>query len=447
MSAENSPKSSTKKTGGSFYKVLLSLCFIVAAFFLGTLFSKKEVTPVIEPIAEPKEEPVIIPTAEETDGKVTDIRTLSKGFDLQRNLEITTGDLATTERVDAKSYVAEYTLKIKQPAPAKTLEQLSEANPFLSNQLLELPTLIENSEVSPHFNNLQKEKEKRTKKNSLQLLKLLTKHNYYDCQTMLNLTHPETGRKAFLVQADMDVVADGSDGDRLSEMPDEIVNSTHYQPFTSYGWAKVTDTPNPMVEGWEQRIENANEEITASETTAKRVAWLKNRKKYLRTGIQDMEKRSFLIAEYDPFIVLSVPIILDRKDPFAPKVGDYCVVFYQEKAYPAIVGDAGPYFKAGEASLRIAKEIDSKASPYHRPISELSATYLVFPNTAEKPHRAPDYEEIHNKCLNLLNEVGGLAEGTELHQWENLLPEKVSPERALPAPELLPEEEIDNLQN
>ena len=46
-------------------------------------------------------------------------------------------------------------------------------------------------------------------------------------------------------------------------MPDEIVNSTHYQPFTSYGWPKKTKTPNPMVAGWEKRIGERLKEIAA----------------------------------------------------------------------------------------------------------------------------------------------------------------------------------------
>ena len=51
-----------------------------------------------------------------------------------------------------------------------------------------------------------------------------------------------SGRGVFLLQAEMDVVSDGSDGDRLPVMPEEIVTSTNYQPFTSYGWRKTGST-------------------------------------------------------------------------------------------------------------------------------------------------------------------------------------------------------------
>ena len=61
---------------------------------------------------------------------------------------------------------------------------------------------------------------------------------------MLELEHPGSKRKVFLMQGDMDVVSDGSDGDRLATMPEKIVNSPYYQPFTSYGWKK-TGSPVP----------------------------------------------------------------------------------------------------------------------------------------------------------------------------------------------------------
>lgn len=70
------------------------------------------------------------------------------------------------------------------------------------------------------------------------LQELLSKHNFYDLETILHLRDPATNRRVFLMQSEMDVVSDGSDGDRLATMPAEIVESTNYQPFTSYGWKK-----------------------------------------------------------------------------------------------------------------------------------------------------------------------------------------------------------------
>ena len=228
------------------------------------------------------------------------------------------------------------------------------------------------------------------------------------------------------MQAEMDVVSDGSDGDRLPTMPDEIVNSPHYQPFTSYGWPKKTQTPNPMVAGWEKRIVAANKELAAAGTTAARKAWLRDRIQYLKRGIDDLKARSFLIADYDPFIVIPIDI-LASSEPYAPNVGDYAVVVHGGKIYPAIVGDGGPTFKVGEGSLRMAREINPKASPYSRPVSDLKVTYLVFPGSREAERGPPDYEKWRQRCHELLGEIGGLGAGYELHQWQDLLPKPEPP--------------------
>jgi hypothetical protein len=216
-------------------------------------------------------------------------------------------------------------------------------------------------------------------------------------------------------------------------MPDEIVNSTHYQPFTSYGWKKRGSTPNPMVAGWERRIANANQELADSTTKPERKAWLRDRIAYLRRGVADLKARSFLIAEYDPFIVIPVDLLSSR-DPFAPKVGDYAVVLHGGKIYPTIVGDGGPTFKVGEASLRMAREINPKASPYSRPVSDLKVTYLVFPGSRDPERGPPDYAKWRQRCAELLQQIGGLGAGYELHTWQDTLPKPPVPVLTAPAP-------------
>ena len=44
------------------------------------------------------------------------------------------------------------------------------------------------------------------------------------------------------------------------------------------------------------------------------------------------------------------------------EVGDYAVVVFGDQIYPAIVGDVGPNDKVGEASLRIAQQINALAT-------------------------------------------------------------------------------------
>lgn len=359
------------------------------------------------------------PVREPTLGSVTDVRNLRSGIPFKTEVNIGKGGIASKERVDDSSYTAFYQLSLRLPSPAKTMAELETSNPDLSKILPGLPALIEKADVSGWFNRLYDNKSARIRRDAHSLNELLTKHNLYDCETILNLRTP-AGQPVFFMQAEMDVVSDGSDGDRLPVMPDTIVNSSNYQPFTSYGWKKRTSTPNPMVAGWEKRVTGGEKELAAPATTAERKAWLRDRIAYLKRGIADLKSRSFLIAEYDPFIVIPVSL-LASSDPFAPKVGDYAVVVHGGKIYPSIVGDGGPTFKVGEASLRMALEINPKASPYSRPVSDLKVSYLVFPGSRDPEKGPPDYEKWSQRCGELLTGIGGLGEGYELHVWKDLL--------------------------
>src|SRR6185503_10534512 len=105
--------------------------------------------------------------------------------------------------------------------------------------------------VAPFFNDLYNTKIKILRENLVRLDQLLSRHNFYDCQTVLRLQHPETHRKAILLQADMDVDADGSDSDRL---PAGSGASPNFKPFTSFRWAKKTNMPNPYLAPTEERL-------------------------------------------------------------------------------------------------------------------------------------------------------------------------------------------------
>ena len=365
-------------------------------------------------------------------GSVTDVRKLRSGIPFKTEVMMEKGGIASRERVDDASYTAFYQLKLRLPVPAKTLAELETSNPYLSKILPGLPALIGKAEVSGWYFKLYADKAARVRRDANLLNELLTKHNVYDCETILQF-RTAGGRPVFFLQADMDVVSDGSDGDRLAVMPDEIVNSSNYQPFTSYGWPKMTQTPNPLVAGWEKRVAAGDKELADRATTADRKAWLKDRLAFLKRGIEDLKGRSFLIAEYDPFIVIPVNI-LTSNDPFAPKIGDYAVVIHGANLYPAIVGDGGPSFKVGEASLRVARELNPKATPFNRPVSDLKVCYLVFPGTREAERGPPDYQKWGQRCHELLGEIGGEGAGVQLHIWQDTLPPPPPPPVVPPAP-------------
>ena len=395
-----------------------------------TEVEKVDPQPEVEVRKDPVKDPILVEKVyqpkEHFVGTKGDMVRMSKGFHFDYAFETSKGDLASVERKNKKSYVAEYRLKVPMPKASTSMKDLSSVNSHLPKLLPGLEAMLEGAAVSDFYYTLYENKVKRLEREVLKLNELSTKHNFYDCETILNLKSPTTGRKVLLLQGDMDVVSDGSDGDRLAKMPDKIVNSTYYQPFTSYGWKKTGKVVNPMLAGWKKRVGNAEREIADKKTSADRKTWLKARMKMLGRGIADMKARSFLIAEYDPFIVMPVNMITNSTDKFAARVGDYAVVIYGNKLYPAIVGDGGPSFKVGEGSLRLAKEVNSKASSYSRPVSDVTVTYLVFSNSRDIPASAPDYMKWHQRCSELLGEMGGLGEGVELQQWEDLLaPEEV----------------------
>src|SRR5213075_1709348 len=86
----------------------------------------------------------------------------------------------------------------------------------------------------------------------------------------------------------------------------------------------------------------------------------------------------------------------------------------------------------GEASLRIAKELNALATAYNRPVSDLKVSYIIFPGTAEKPFGPPDLEKIHARCETLVKEIGGAS--VPLHLWENIIPSPTPSPRPSPSP-------------
>ena len=377
-----------------------------------------------------KEEPAA-PLTSNPPGSVTDVRKLRSGIPFKTEIKLEKGGIASKERVDAASYTAFYQLGLRLPAPARSLAELETVNPKLSKLLPGLPALLAKAEVSAWYNKLYDNKTARIRRDATALNELLTKHNFYDCETLLNL-RADNGRRVLFMQADMDVVSDGSDGDRLPTMPDAIVDSANYQPFTTYGWPKKGTVPNPMVAGWERRIKGAEKELADRVTGTERKKWLRERIAYLKRGVADLKSRSFLIAEHDPFIVIPVTLLAAKADPFAPNVGDFAVVIHEDKLYPAIVGDGGPSYKVGEGSLRMAQQLNPRALSSSRPVSDLKVSYVIFPGSREAERGPPDYVKWRQRCHELLNEIGGVGPGFALHEWQDTLPKPVPPPVVVP---------------
>ncbi|HSH40493.1 MAG TPA: glycoside hydrolase family 75 protein, partial [Chthoniobacterales bacterium] len=397
---------------------LLLVCAAMAAIILRWIslerWRKKVAQNAEEPVRLVEVTPIPAPgpRTQVIGGKLETSRLFS-GITVNATVEPTSGGPASEERVDPQSYVLDLKLHARVPAPNKTVDELAKVNPELPRLLPGLPAMVKPESVSPFYHELYETKIRRLRANLTRLDQLLSRHNFYDCQTILQLQHPETKRKAVLIQAEMDVDADGSDSDRL---PAGSGVSTHFQPYTSYRWPKKTSNPSAYLTMLEERIKTHEAEANQKGTSGARKAELKGAIANARDGIDQLKRFSFLIGATDPFIV--IPGGFTKTE--GAKVGDYAVVITGDKIYPALVGDVGPADKAGEASLRIAKEISGDSSPYNRPVSDLKVTYLIFPETADTPWGPPDLDKIHARCEALVNEIGGAA--APLHKWVDILP-------------------------
>lgn len=355
-------------------------------------------------------------------GKLETAR-LFNGITLRPAVEPTPGRAASEERVDPESYVLDLKLRIRTPAPNRTLDELAKVNGELPRLLPGLSAMVKEDSLSPYFNELYDTKLKSLRQNLGRLDQLLSRHNFYDCQTVLDLRHPDSKRKAVLMQADMDSDADGSDADRV---PAGSGTSPTFQPFTSYKWQKKTKSPNPYLPQLEEKVNRFESEMKSA--NAARKAELKNALEQTRDEIGTLKAFSFLIGATDPFIV--IPFGFTKT--CGAKVGDYAVVVSENAIYPAIVGDVGPADKTGEASLRIAKEISSSATAMNRAVDDLKITYLIFPGTADAPFGPPDLEKINGRCEALVNEIGG--SGVPVHKWVSIIPTPTPTPTPIPTP-------------
>jgi hypothetical protein len=381
--------------------------------------------PAVEPTP-PKPSPTP-PRPKVIAGKLETAR-LFNGITVHSTLEPTPGRVASAERIDPLSYVLDLKLQVHSPVPNKTIEELATVNPELPRVLPGLAAMLNPEAVSPFFAELYENKLRSLRTNLGRLDQLLSRHNFYDCETVLQLKHPETKRKAVLVQADMDSDADGSDSDRIPAGNPLAPVSPTTQPFTSYRWPKKTRYASAFLPPLQVKLQKAEDEAALKSTTAERKRELKASITQTRDEIGTLKQFSFLIGATDPFIV--IPGGFTRVE--GAKVGDYAVVIAADKIYPAIVGDVGPIDKAGEASLRIAKEINGLATPNNRAVSDLKVTYLIFPGTAETPFGPPDYDKLQLRCETLVKEIGGA--GVPLHHWTNIIPPPTPTPSPTPSP-------------
>lgn len=382
------------------------------------------------------EVPIDANAGDESGERSNDVRRLANGIHYEVDLLPQREGTALMNRDEERSYRIEMKVIVDRPEAPTTGKDLVPSNSKVLKALPGLAKALESAKVSPFYEKLYENKEGAIRRNLFDFHRILSRHNYFDCNAILELQDQESGQRALWIQADMDIVSDGSDGDRLQDIDDEVFSSANYQPTTSYGWAKKSKNRNPFLDRVEKRLKAAEEEFAKPGLSIEVNRKLRARIAADKPLVSDLKARSYLIARYDPFMVLPVFMVTAEKGEYTPRVGDYAVLFHDGKLYPTIVGDAGPNYKIGESSLRMGMEIDPKTNPYRRPVSELTVSYIVFPGSADRPFGPPDYAVWREKVTELLKGFGGVGEGFTLHEWEDQIPKPVAkvPEPSATAP-------------
>jgi hypothetical protein len=345
-----------------------------------------------------------------------EVARLFNGVEVHSQVESGVGDVAAAERRALDSYVLDLQVRVRVPKAAQTIEEVSGPDPSLPAILPGLVAMLPTSKVSDFYYGLYQLKVESLGRELGRLEQLLSKHNFFDCNTILELTSTQSSRKVLLIESDMDVNADGSDSDRTSDVDGSYAN---FQPYTSYRWPKRTDQPSEFLGDCQNKLKQAEAEMALKTTSADRKKALREQIDTLQREIGDLKHYSFLVSKADPFVVLPGFMLRQANHAFLPRLGDYVVVIYGDKLYPALLGDVGPSYKIGEGSLRLATQLDPHANAYNRPASNLNITYLVFPATADPVPGPPDLKKMHERCETLLKEVGGTS--GELWEWTDIL--------------------------
>jgi len=412
--------------------VLLS---IIAVFFtLLLLDGCKPQPPRTLPVTTPTPAPTPTPTpVPYVPAKHMETAKLFNGIQIHATVETENGATAKVERNELSSYTLNLQLKVRVPKPHADLQELRKLNDHLPALLPWLEASLSQAKISRFYDDFYRLKINALNHDLPRLDQLISRQHFFDCETALEFQNTASKRRALLIQASMEVDTDGSDSDRA---PIIDGSSPTFQPMTSYKWTKRTDRPNSFLSSSEDKLRKYEQELASKPANPVRARDLRELLiPEARYEVGQLKKNSFLVAADDPYISLPAFLLSQEYEPYAPKVGDYCVIIFNNTLYPAIVGDAGPNYKIGEASLRICKEINPLSNANNRPVSDLKVTYLVFPNSADKPFSVPDLDKWHARCDQFLVEMGGYH--GDLKAWVDLTKPKPTPTSS-PSPSTSP---------
>ena len=192
---------------GTLRRIVLLIFFALFAAVTMRWISLERWRGTITPVEESSPTPTVAPSPTATRPPVLagkfDVARLFNGITLRSEVETAVGAAASEERIDPMSYVIDLKLHARVPTPNRTVDELAKVSPDLGNVLPGLAMMAKAEAVSPFFAQLYETKVRELRENLNRLDLLLSRHNFYDCQTVLALKHPETKRRALLFQADM----------------------------------------------------------------------------------------------------------------------------------------------------------------------------------------------------------------------------------------------------
>ena len=191
---------------------------------------------------------------------------LFNGVEIHSKVTTVEGAPAVVERKTPDAYTLELDVQVRVPQAAQTLEQLAAADPLIGSLLPGLKDELPTSKVSNFYHGLYQLKVDAVNRTLARLDQIVSRHNFFDCNTILELQDQKTNRKALLIQSDMDVNADGSDADRASDVEGSTAN---FQPFTSYRWPKKTNKVSQFIPEREEKLKQLQSEYEAKDNAAR----------------------------------------------------------------------------------------------------------------------------------------------------------------------------------
>src|SRR4051794_9543947 len=149
--------------------------------------------PTLTPAASPTPSPLpetFIPSSR------YEVAKLFNGFDVYSHVSTMQGQIAALEKKDPASYVLNLDVQVRVPKPAQTLDELQAPDPQLATILPSLPELLTHAKVSTYYHALYRLKVENLNRAIGRLDQMLARQNFFDCNTILELTGSQTGRKA-----------------------------------------------------------------------------------------------------------------------------------------------------------------------------------------------------------------------------------------------------------